>query len=240
MIPLRFSRYFITGVLLINLSSAAVRNANTEDDATALEWEEESFYNEDASVVMGSTTERLVAELSSAQSRILRHYKRQGTAGGSTTSDTSENVNAAAGLPSQTTQVTNITDNPYNSTENTTNGYQPGLVGNQANPNNDKVDCNQPQTGRSNDCWAQLGLTEYVIEWVNTHECYRGEGFSTCYLRQNGFPSLDCSGIAISSCPPPQDSALSLDPQKFYVAYNIHGEKRTYCFCQPEADITKL
>ena len=207
-------------IVISGASSTLTWRSNTEDDVTSLDPEEDRFYNEEPPVFERDMGEELVEEQSAAEGPKSRIIRRQGTTG---TVQVPGQV--VGGLPNTGGQTQNVTSVPaQNGSTNTTTGVQPGLLGNQGNPDNEKVDCTQPQTGRSNDCWAQLGLSQYVIEWVNTHECYKGEGFSTCYLRQNGFPTLDCSGIAISSCPPPQDDSLTLDPQKFYVAYNIHGK----------------
>ncbi|KAL2038857.1 hypothetical protein N7G274_008379 [Stereocaulon virgatum] len=45
----------------------------------------------------------------------------------------------------------------------------------------------------------------------------------SCFLRLEGFPGLDCTGIKISACTAPQCVNLLHEPAVFYVAYNIYG-----------------
>ena len=82
------------------------------------------------------------------------------------------------------------------------------------------VNCTDPMTGRSNACFAELKISDYIKEWITTHKCYNNEGFAKCYLRQNGFSTLDCVSITSSSCSAPQPGVLT-DPKEYYAAYNI-------------------
>ena len=192
-----------------------------EDDISYAEgFDEDGFYTNRENQHSRSDIPGLLGDYEDSVAPEIGLKRRQQTTGAA---NPNNNVVAAGGIAPAQTQTQNVTAVPkVNSTENTTTGLTPGLIGNLRNPNEDKVNCSDPVTGRANDCWSQLGLSKYVNDWVATHECYQGEGFATCYLRQNGFTTLDCSGIAINACVPPQDPSLVLDPQKFYVAYNIY------------------
>ena len=87
----------------------------------------------------------------------------------------------------------------------------------------DGIDCDNITTGRDNKCWAQLNLTQWVQEWLEDNTCHPNEPFASCFLRLEGFPGLDCTGIKISACTPPQGDNMLKKPQVFYVAYNIYG-----------------
>ncbi|KAI4265719.1 MAG: hypothetical protein L6R38_009223, partial [Xanthoria sp. 2 TBL-2021] len=87
---------------------------------------------------------------------------------------------------------------------------------------NEKVDCLNLTTGRDNKCWEELQLTTWVHNWIEGHTCYESEGFSSCFLRQVGWPELDCTGIKIPACTPPPVKP-NQDPYVWYVAYNIYG-----------------
>ena len=129
----------------------------------------------------------------------------------------------AGAVPVAVPQPQNVTQTT-NNTNNATSGSSPGYVGNSNGLASNLVNCSDVTSGRSNTCWAQLNLTGYVKDWTNSNVCYPGEGFSTCFLRKNGFPGLDCSGISVSSCVAPQSDAVNSDAKKFYVAYNIYGK----------------
>ena len=87
----------------------------------------------------------------------------------------------------------------------------------------DGIDCNNITTGRNNKCWAHLNLTQWVQGWLNANICHLNEPFASCFLRLEGFPGLDCTGIKISACTAPQGDTMLKEPQVFYVAYNIYG-----------------
>ena len=87
----------------------------------------------------------------------------------------------------------------------------------------DGTDCNNITTGRDNRCWAQLNLTQWVQEWLEENTCHPNEPFASCFLRLEGFPGLDCTGIKINACTSPQGDNMLKKPQVFYVAYNIYG-----------------
>ncbi len=135
-----------------------------------------------------------------------------------------QNANISV-APPQTQNTLNTSNlNTSNSNTNTVNGVAPGLIGNTGSVNYQQINCSDVTTGRSNKCWNILGLTEYVQTWQKSSSCYEGEGFSGCFLRQNGFPSLDCHAISVSACPAPQSDIVNQDPRTFYVAYNIYGK----------------
>lgn len=150
--------------------------------------------------------------------------------------------------PAQTQNITSTTG----ATEGTGNGTDtasPGYITQPGDVDESQVVCTNITTGRANRCWAELSLTEWVENWSNdnSNKCYEYEGFSTCFLRQNGFPGLDCSQIAPGACDAPQNSLtvnLLTNPEVFYVAYNLYGmthvqtlgrrhADRHFCSCQP-------
>ena len=88
----------------------------------------------------------------------------------------------------------------------------------------DEVNCTDITTGRDNKCWEELQLTKWVENWVNMNPCYTDEPFASCFLRKEGFPGLDCTGVKIDTCTAPQGDNLLKEPEIFYVAYNIYGE----------------
>ena len=131
----------------------------------------------------------------------------------------------AAGVISQRpqTQNTTSTEGSTGGTGNGTTANSPGFISQPGDVWNDEVDCRNLTTGRANKCWEELKLTQWVMNWVNENKCYESEGFSTCFLRLNGFWGIDCSQIAPNACVPPQDPNLIRKPEVFYVAYNIYG-----------------
>lgn len=114
-----------------------------------------------------------------------------------------------------------------NATSTADAGYgtsnDPGMVTNSA-VTNGGVDCFDLTTGRDNKCWDVLNLTIWVNDWVGSNACYQDEPFASCFLRKEGFPGLDCTGIKVSSCTAPQGESLMRKPRVFYVAYNIYGK----------------
>lgn len=96
----------------------------------------------------------------------------------------------------------------------------PGLI---TNPTYESpmINCSDLSTGRDNKCWSDLNLTRWVEMWVEVNPCYQNEAFASCFLRKEGFPGLDCTGIKVSSCTSP--NVAGMDPITFYVAYNIYG-----------------
>ncbi|KAI4159517.1 MAG: hypothetical protein LQ342_006518 [Letrouitia transgressa] len=120
-------------------------------------------------------------------------------------------------LTGQQTQELNSTEILGNDTHQAS-----GLITN--NPETlSRVDCFDLSTGRDNKCWKELKLTEWVQEWWETHYCYADEGFAECFLRQEGFPSLDCTGIKPGACVAPMSDGLNRKPYLFYVVYNIYA-----------------
>lgn len=134
-------------------------------------------------------------------------------------------VGNAAGISDQPSQTQNTT-----STEGSTGGAgngttvnSPGYISQPGDVSGSQVDCKNLTTGRANKCWDELHLTQWVINWANNNKCYESEGFSTCFLRLNGFWGIDCSQIALNACVPPQNPNLATEPEVFYVAYNVYG-----------------
>ena len=122
---------------------------------------------------------------------------------------------------------------PVQQTQNTTStagagdGTNPdaGFITNPisaATPIVQEVDCRNPSTGRANKCWEELKLTQWVEDWVNDNSCYPNEPFASCFLRKEGFPGLDCTGIRPSACTAPQGDNVLTKPEVFNVAYNIY------------------
>ena len=132
------------------------------------------------------------------------------------------NAAGIGGQPSQT-QNTSSTDGSTGGTGNGTTANSPGFISQPGIVYDDEVVCTNLSTGRANRCWDELQLTQWVINWTNNNKCHETEGFSTCFLRLNGFWGLDCSQIAPNACVPPQDPNLVTKPEVFYVAYNIYG-----------------
>ncbi|KAG8531389.1 uncharacterized protein KY384_003018 [Bacidia gigantensis] len=209
------------GFLCSGMSISYVRGpvalfSTLEDDISG--WDEDAFYSEEPLVDKRVQTDELLDGSSQSLGR------RQDTIGTGTTGNANANPVVAGALPVQSKQTQNVTGTTNSTPQtNTTSGTQPGYIGNAPNPNSDQVNCSDLVTGRSNDCWAQLRLTDYVNNWLENNQCYQGEGFSTCFLRQNHFPGLDCSVITPSSCPAIQSDAVNQDPRTFYVAYNIYA-----------------
>lgn len=102
-----------------------------------------------------------------------------------------------------------------------TNGSEPGFIPH-LSITREEVNCSDLSTGRDNKCWNELQLTTWVENWIVGHTCYQDEGFSSCFLRQVGYPELDCTGIKLATCTPPA-SKDGGDTRIFYVAYNIYG-----------------
>ncbi|KAL8977981.1 MAG: hypothetical protein Q9205_006327 [Flavoplaca limonia] len=119
----------------------------------------------------------------------------------------------AADIPTATQQSQDITLNREGE-------GQVGVVPNMQFTN-EEVDCLNLTSGRDNKCWEELQLTTWVHNWIKNHTCYETEGFSSCFLRQVGYPELDCTGIKIPACTPPP-MKRNQDPYVWYVAYNIY------------------
>ncbi|KAL8688809.1 MAG: hypothetical protein Q9218_005374 [Villophora microphyllina] len=102
-----------------------------------------------------------------------------------------------------------------------TNGTEPGFIPH-LSVTNEQVNCSDLSTGRDNKCWNELLLTTWVENWIVGHTCYQDEGFSSCFMRQVGYPELDCTGIKLSTCTPPPVKD-GMDTRVFYVAYNIYA-----------------
>ena len=144
------------------------------------------------------------------------HHKRQPA-----TIQQQGNIDVVS-APGQQTQNATSTVGKGNGTD-----PDPGVITNPgATPISEEVNCSDPTTGRDNKCWEELKLTEWVENWVDNNRCYKGEAFASCFLRKEGFPGLDCTGIKIDACTAPQGENVLKEPEVFYVAYNIYG---MYC-----------
>lgn len=140
------------------------------------------------------------------------HYKRQpSTPQAQGTIDT-------VPTPGQQTQDVTSTAGAGSGAQN-----EPGVITNSP-PTDNEVDCWNITTGRDNKCWGQLGLTAWMEDWVDKTPCHPNEAFASCFLRIEGFPGLDCTGIKIDACTAPQSDNLLKEPEVFYVAYNIYGK----------------
>lgn len=128
--------------------------------------------------------------------------------------DPAANAVIAADIPTATQQSQDITLNRDGE-------GQAGVIPN-LNITREEVDCLNLSSGRDNKCWEELQLTTWVENWIVGHTCYQSEGFSSCFLRQAGWPELDCTGIKIPACTPPPVKD-NQDPRVWYVAYNIYG-----------------
>ena len=121
--------------------------------------------------------------------------------------------------PGQQTQGITSTSGAGNGTDPST-----GVITNSSSTVlSDGIDCNNITTGRDNKCWAQLDLTKWIQEWLEDNTCHANEPFASCFLRLEGFPGLDCTGIKVSACTSPQGDNMLKKPRVFYVAYNIYG-----------------
>ncbi|KAL8867078.1 MAG: hypothetical protein Q9174_005894, partial [Haloplaca sp. 1 TL-2023] len=107
--------------------------------------------------------------------------------------------------------------------ESGTNGTtpQPGFIP-ALSITRQEVNCSDLSTGRDNKCWDELQLTTWVETWIMEHTCYQDEAFASCFLRQVGYPELDCTGIKLVTCTPPT-SEHGMDTKVFYVAFNIYA-----------------
>ena len=143
--------------------------------------------------------------------------------------DSGNSAGNAAGIASQPTQTQNTTgtEGSTGGTGNGTTANSPGFISQPGIVYDDEVVCTNLSTGRANKCWDELQLSQWVMNWTNENKCHEAEGFSTCFLRLNGFWGLDCSQIAPNACVPPQDPFLGTKPEVFYVAYNIYGTQST-------------
>ncbi|KAL8991166.1 MAG: hypothetical protein Q9169_007931, partial [Polycauliona sp. 2 TL-2023] len=128
--------------------------------------------------------------------------------------DPAANSVIAADIPTDAQQDQHITLN--------TDGQGEVGVVPEIQTSNAEVDCHNLTTGRDNKCWEELQLTQWVHGWIEGHTCYENEGFSSCFLRQVGWPELDCTGIKIPACTPPPVKP-DQDPYVWYVAYNIYA-----------------
>lgn len=139
--------------------------------------------------------------------------------------DAGDSAGNAAGVGGQAsqTQNTTTTDDSTGGTGNGTTANSPGFITQPGDVDDDQVVCTNLTTGRANKCWDELNLTQWVINWASDNKCYESEGFSTCFLRLNGFWGIDCSQIAPNACVPPQNPNLATQPEVFYVAYNIYA-----------------
>ena len=109
----------------------------------------------------------------------------------------------------------------YNEEAANSTTIEPGVIPNPS-LSREQVNCTDLSTGRDNKCWNELNLTSWVENWIIYNPCYENEGFSSCFLREVGYPQLDCTGVKLATCTPPPVIPDD-DTRKFYVAYNIYG-----------------
>ena len=128
--------------------------------------------------------------------------------------DAVNSLGDAAGVGSQPSQTQNTTstEGSTGGTGNGTTANSPGFISQPGDVDDSQVVCTNLSTGRANKCWAELELTQWVIDWANNNKCYQYEGFSSCFLRLNGFWGIDCSQIAPNACVPPQDRTYISEP----------------------------
>ncbi|KAI9842485.1 MAG: hypothetical protein M1838_003100 [Thelocarpon superellum] len=87
---------------------------------------------------------------------------------------------------------------------------------------NPLVNCHDVSTGVDAGCWAQLNMSSWVLDWYNSHTCHPTEPFSTCFLRLNHAPDVDCTVINSQSCGATISDNID-NPQVFYVLHNIYA-----------------
>ena len=222
MVLAHFSRNVVFGLSVVQAINAIGWVPSVVDETTGSGLDEEGFYNEEPKVFKKNENAELVEEQSASFKSGTRILRRQNAA---STGDQGGSLGENAGITQRPGQTQNYTEGPFvANVTNTSSGDVPFVVGPGTNPNDELVNCLDVSTGRSNRCWAQLNLTGYVKDWLNNHHCYEGEGFSTCYLRQNNFVERDCSAVSLSSCTSTSYDQAGSDPRKFYVAYNIYGK----------------
>ncbi|KAG8527723.1 uncharacterized protein KY384_007877 [Bacidia gigantensis] len=123
-------------------------------------------------------------------------------------------------------QTQNPNSTPANTGNGTSSGFDPapGFI-----PNDPTVsaatNCTDLTSHRDNKCWEELQLTSWTNKWIatNSAKCLGGETFASCFLRLQGFGGLDCDGIKIDACVPPQANMSLIQPEVYYVAYNIYA-----------------
>ena len=91
-----------------------------------------------------------------------------------------------------------------------------------------QVNCNDPSTGLDSTCWDTLQLTSWLQNWnKTTTTCNKGEVWTNCFIRlANKNPGTDCSVIGGNGCGPPSNNlpvAQSIEPEVYYILYNIFG-----------------
>ncbi|KAL8992863.1 MAG: hypothetical protein Q9188_007479 [Gyalolechia gomerana] len=131
--------------------------------------------------------------------------------------DGAASAGMAADVPTAAQQTQDITKTDgINGTD-----PEPGVIPN-LSITREEVNCSDLSTGRDNKCWQELQLTTWVDNWIAANTCYQDESFASCFLRKEGYPELDCTGIKLATCtPPPVKSGM--DSKVFYVAYNFYA-----------------
>ena len=132
-------------------------------------------------------------------------------------------------LSSQTSQLHSPVQIPGQQTQNHTDASGANTTTIEAGvipPDNTtlpQTDCRTLRSGLDNKCWEELQLSTWITNWVATHSCYSNEPFSRCFLRTEGWPMLDCTGLKLVACVPPQIDLQGVTAEAYYVAWNIFG-----------------
>ncbi|KAM5363151.1 hypothetical protein ACJA88_013672 [Fusarium oxysporum] len=74
------------------------------------------------------------------------------------------------------------------------------------------------------ECWVELEVEEYLIDWWATNEASCGSlGFAQCFLKNNRYPGLTCDEITVDTCPPIDTNGDFDSQQQFYALWNIYA-----------------
>ncbi|KNB14164.1 hypothetical protein FOXG_13083 [Fusarium oxysporum f. sp. lycopersici 4287] len=74
------------------------------------------------------------------------------------------------------------------------------------------------------ECWVELEVEEYLIDWWATSEASCGSlGFAQCFLKNNRYPGLTCDEITVDTCPPIDTNGDFDSQQQFYALWNIYA-----------------
>jgi hypothetical protein len=74
------------------------------------------------------------------------------------------------------------------------------------------------------ECWVELEVEKYLLDWWATNEAYCGTlGFTQCFLKNNRYPGLTCDEITVDTCPPIDTNGDFDSQQQFYALWNIYA-----------------